>query len=307
MDLKYLQYIIEIANEKNISKAAKKLYISQPTLSVYLTRLENEIGIPLFDRTKKELLPTEAGALYIATAKQMLDQKEVLYQKLSVLTAKCPDQIAIGFFQNIAGHMISSIYPKFVSKYPNIRVDFSDGRYHYIYEGLMNHHLQLAFIAIAHQEHHDLSYIHIKKEEFILAAPKSINLPIEYQGEKDELPCISLNKLTKAKFILATKDTIRREIENEVFRQNQITPIVSNEVHNIMTAIKLIEEGNGMAIIPKGFMDKSRNISYYTLDCPPCWKIVAAYKKNAVITPAVQTLIDLAKEYYHTHSSYIDT
>ena len=171
----------------------------------------------------------------------------------------------------------------------------------------MNHSLQLAFIAIAHQEHHDLSYIHIKEEEFILAAPKSIDLSSEDQEETDELPGISFNKLANAKFILATKDTIRREIENELFRHNQISPIVSNEVHNIMTAINLIEEGNGMAIIPKGFMDKNRNISYYTLDCHPCWNLVAAYKKDMVITPAVQTLIELAKEYYRTHTSYIDT
>ena len=305
MDLKYLQYIIEIANQKNISKAAKKLYISQPTLSVYLTRLESELGVPLFDRTKNGLIPTEAGALYIATAKEMLNQKEVLYQKLSVLAAKCPDHIAIGFFQNIASNMISSIYTKFVSKYPNIRVDFSDGRYNYIYEGLMNHSLQLAFIAIA-QEHHDLSYIHIKKEEFILAVPKSIDFPIVYEKEDDELPCISLSQLTEAKFILATKDTIRRELENELFRHNQITPIVCNEVHNIKTTINIIEEGNGIAIIPRGFMDKNRNISYYALDCHPYWNLVAAYKKDMVITPAVQTLIELAKEYYHTHSSYID-
>ncbi len=306
MDLKYLQYIVEIANEKNISKAAKKLYISQPTLSVYLARLEDELGTPLFERNKNELLPTEAGTLYIATAKQMLDLKEVLYQKISALAAKCSDQIAIGFFNNIAGNMISSIYPKFLSLYPNVRVDFSDGRYKYLYDGLMNHTYQLAFIAVFQPDTHALSYINIKKEEFILAVPKSVSLPFSYPEKEGALPCISLSQIKDEKFILATKDTVRREIEDSLFRQYQITPVICNEVHNIRTTINIIEEGNGMAIIPRGFMDKSRNITYYALDSHPYWNLVAAYKKDMVITPAMQTLVALAKEYYHTHDSYID-
>ncbi len=307
MDLKYLQYIVEIGNEKSISKAAKKLYISQPTLSVYLTRLEKELGTPLFERTKKELLPTQAGSLYLATAQQMLDQKDALYQQIAALTTKDSGHISIGFFLNIAGNMISDIYPKFLSIYPNTRVDFSDGRYKYIYEGLMNHTFQLAFIAIYQPDSQALSYVEIKKEEFILAVPKSIPFSLSYPDREGELPCISLNQIKDVKFILATKDTIRREIEDSVFRRYQITPAICNEVHNIKTTINIIEEGNGIAMIPEGFKDISRNISYYRLDCHPYWKLVAAYKKDMVITPAVQTLIALAKEYYHTHTSYIIT
>ncbi len=306
MDLKYLLYIVEIGNEKSISKAAKKLFISQPTLSVYLARLEKELGTPLFERTKNELLPTQAGRLYLAAAKKMLDQKEALYQKIAALTTKCPDQISIGFFQNIAGNMISSVYPKFLSIYPNTRLDFSDGRYKYIYEGLMNHTFQLAFIAICQPDSRTLSYVEIKKEEFILAVPKSISLSCSYPDRENELPCISLNQVKDAKFILATKDTIRREIEDSLFRGYEITPVICNEVHNIYTTIKIIEEGNGIAIIPEGFKDTNRNIAYYRLDCHPYWKLVAAYKKDMVITPAVQALIALAKEYYHTHPSYIN-
>ncbi len=307
MDLKYLQYIVEIGNEKSISKAAKKLYISQPTLSVYLSRLEKELGTPLFERAKNELVPTQAGSLYLATARQVLDQKEKLYQSISALTKKYPDHIAIGFFQNIAGNMISNIYPKFLSIYPDIRLDFFDGRYHYIYEGLMKHTFQIAFVAINQPDTHTLSYIQIKKEEFILAVPKSLKLTLSYQTKKGELPCISLSQLKDVRFILSTKDTIRREIEDAVFRQHQITPVVCNEIHNVKTTINIIDEGNGMAIIPKGFMDTGKNIEYYTLDCHPYWNLVAAYKKDMVLTPALQTLVALAKEYYHTHTSYIDT
>ncbi len=305
MDLKYLQYIVEIDKEKNISKAAKKLYISQPTLSVYLSKLEEELGTPLFLRDKNELILTEAGSLYIAAAKKMLEQKEELYRQIAALTTKPPERIAIGFFQNIAGNMISDIYPKFLSKYPNVRLDFSDGRYNYIYDSLMKRTLQLAFLAVIQMNSKDLSYVKIKKEEFILAVPREMTLS-GLNEDEEELPCVSLNRFKTAKFILATKDTIRREIEDDVFHQYQFTPEICSVVHNINTTINIIEEGNGAAIIPKGFMDTRRNISYYALDLHPYWNLVAAYKKDTIMTPAEQTLIALAKEYYRTHDSYTE-
>ena len=73
MDVKYLTYVLEMANQKSITKAANALYISQPSLSQYLSKLEGELGTPLFVRTKNELLPTPAGELYIAAAKEVIE------------------------------------------------------------------------------------------------------------------------------------------------------------------------------------------------------------------------------------------
>ena len=60
-----LNYIIAIAEERNLTQAAKRLYISQPTLTLYLNRLENELGVKLFDRTKSPVTLTDAGAYYL--------------------------------------------------------------------------------------------------------------------------------------------------------------------------------------------------------------------------------------------------
>lgn len=70
MDIKYLNYFIEIAKKKNITKAAEALYISQSSLSQYLARLEQDIGAELFVRTKGELVLTTAGKLYLDGGKR---------------------------------------------------------------------------------------------------------------------------------------------------------------------------------------------------------------------------------------------
>ena len=72
MDLREQEYVVALARHQSITKAAEELYISQPTLSIFLNRLEERMGVPLFDRVGKRLVPTCAGALYVRSAREML-------------------------------------------------------------------------------------------------------------------------------------------------------------------------------------------------------------------------------------------
>ena len=80
MDTRHLTYILAIAQKKNMTKAAEELFVSQSSLSQYLTKLEQEIGTPLFFRTRGELTLTPAGALYVEAAKQVIRIKKQLYK-----------------------------------------------------------------------------------------------------------------------------------------------------------------------------------------------------------------------------------
>ena len=90
MDTKYISYILTIAKLKNMTKAAEELYVSQSSLSQYLSKLEQELGTPLFYRTKWELVPTPAGELYIEACHQVMNVKEQLYRQIKQLTGKTP-------------------------------------------------------------------------------------------------------------------------------------------------------------------------------------------------------------------------
>ena len=83
MDFKELEYVITIAQERNISKAAERLFISQPVLSRFLQRLEDELGISLFERKNRQYIPTYAGELYLDMAKEILNRKEKFEQEIS--------------------------------------------------------------------------------------------------------------------------------------------------------------------------------------------------------------------------------
>ena len=85
MDVKYLNYILAIAKHKNMTIAAEELFVSQSSLSQYLSRLEQELGTPLFYRTKTELVPTPAGELYIDSAKKVVAIQKELYHNIAAL------------------------------------------------------------------------------------------------------------------------------------------------------------------------------------------------------------------------------
>ena len=110
LDVKYLNYIIAIAKKRNMTKAAEELYVSQSSLSQYLTKLEQEVGTPLFYRAKGELTLTPAGELYVKAAEQVIHIQKDLYKEISGLDQK--GHITVGVTSQFALSMLSAIIPK---------------------------------------------------------------------------------------------------------------------------------------------------------------------------------------------------
>ena len=82
MDLRQIEYIVQIAEENNITRAAEKLYITQSALNQQLLKLEKELGVPLFHRSRTDWHPTKAGEIYLKTARQMLQMKKDTYYRI---------------------------------------------------------------------------------------------------------------------------------------------------------------------------------------------------------------------------------
>ena len=124
MDTRYLTYILTIAEEKNMTKAAKKLYVSQSSLSQYLTKLEQEIGTPLFFRTRGELVLTPAGRLYAEAAKKVIRIKRQLYRDMAGLENR--GHITIGVTSQFGLQVLTQVIPRFKADYPDYRIEITE-------------------------------------------------------------------------------------------------------------------------------------------------------------------------------------
>ena len=123
MDFKILEYIIAIAEAKNVTKAAEKLYISQSGLNQQLIKTEKELGTPLFYRTNKEMKPTLAGQIYIANAKRILKMAQNCVTQIQDLTDNPCGMISYGLpFEHGVDRYLRRVQPAFSECF-----DLSDG------------------------------------------------------------------------------------------------------------------------------------------------------------------------------------
>ena len=118
MDLRQIQYIVAIAEENNITRAAEKLYITQSALNQQLLKLEKELGVQLFHRSRTDWHPTEAGEIYLKAAREMLLLKKDTYHRIHDLAKIQQGELSVGFTPGRGIAMFSNVYPKFHRLHP---------------------------------------------------------------------------------------------------------------------------------------------------------------------------------------------
>lgn len=121
MELKQLEYIIQIAEDNNITRAAEKLFITQSALNQQLLKLENELGTQLFVRARNNWHLTQAGAIYVENAKSILLIKKETYNKINDLLEIKEGTIKIGLTPERGTDMFAAIYPGFIINIPKSR------------------------------------------------------------------------------------------------------------------------------------------------------------------------------------------
>lgn len=146
MDRRELEYIIVIAQEKNLSKAAERLYVSQPALSRFLLKLETQAGLPLFERKKRQLVPTLAGELYLDTARKMLQLDQDLERQLKKLRECTHGKLTIGITPGRGHTVLPRVLPDFQEKYPDYELTILEEDVQTLEQQLQADALDLAFL-----------------------------------------------------------------------------------------------------------------------------------------------------------------
>ena len=302
MNFKYLSYILAIAEYKNISKAAKALYISQPTLSLYLSNLEKDLGIQLFVHGKKEMSLTYAGHLYVEAAKKILEIKNGLYKELQDIATKESKTLSVGIMPLTGSAMFSTVFPQFKELYPDSSLQITEDISRILEKHLLEDHIKIAIVATASPHTPDLHYSILKKEEFVLTIssrhPGCHKLPPDSKR-------IELNLLKDYPFILAPSQTVRRKIETGVFENYGFDPNILCEISNISTVNQMVSNNKGIAFVPKGYMETGSSNSYFYLTSKPAWYLAVAYKKDYIPNNTEAHFISMVTEYYKTHDSYL--
>ena len=127
MDFRELQYVVTVADCRNITQASKELFISQPSLSHALAQIEKEVGAKLFDRSHQPLTLTDAGRIYVKTARLILREKTDMKNRIADLKRGSSGDIIVGIPSGRAGYMFRPVLGRLREKYPASQLFFKEG------------------------------------------------------------------------------------------------------------------------------------------------------------------------------------
>src|SRR5690606_13965281 len=297
MELRQLSYVIQIAKEKNFSRAAEKLHIAQPSLSQQLSKLEQELNVMLFRRTTNSVEPTEAGEVFVEKAQHILDAVEQLRQEMDDMAQMRKGKLVVGTLPITGAHILPLVLPRFGEQYPQIEVVLVEDTTSKLEQLTASGGTDVSLITLPLIDA-NLSCEPYMEEEICVAVPKNHRLanvtePIELSELKDE------------PFIALKRGQGFRQITVDLCAEAGFIPNIVFESTNIETVQALVAAEMGIAFVPNMLIKTtSSDYSpfYLRLKSHPTRTLVIARGKGRYLSKAAQAFIETLKETIQEHT-----
>jgi len=170
-----LNYLTILAEEKNMTKAAARLFISQPALTAYLNRLEEELGAKLFDRSTSPIKLTDAGAYYLSELEKLCNTQDRIHLDLAHFSGDTETKLNLGIGRNRGSIWLPQMLPMLYRRYPDVQLSISEDRDTNMIERVINGALDVALVE-SYSYHSNLGYLRLPGEDHVIVAAASLPL-----------------------------------------------------------------------------------------------------------------------------------
>ncbi len=245
MNLQQLEYIIAVDIYRNFGKASQACYVTQPTLSMMIQKLEEELEITIFNRNKQHVAPTEAGKEIIEKAKSVLKEASLLKEIADSFKGELKGELKIGIIPTVAPYLLPLFLKKFLVKHSKVKVRISEYTTEPLIEKLEKNILDVGILA-SPLNHSSLVERPLYKEELVVfASDKEKVLNKKYVLQED----IDLNHL----WLLEEGHCLRSQIINLCeLRKKELAPnLFEYSAGSIDSLIKMVEQSEGITILPE--------------------------------------------------------
>ena len=317
MDFRELSYIIAVADHHSVTEAAKKLYISQPSLSYIISKVEEDLGVKLFDRKTNPISLTYAGERYVKTAREIMLLKDNLRRELADIGHGQKGRINIGIPTERAGYMLPKVIGPFRAQFPNIEIHLQESKSEEIITNLMND--KIAFCVLPGGTDHlpvGVKTEYIYTERLFLVAGKDMiteEMLVSPGGQMvrdasnilEDLPEVDLMKLRELPFIIMKRGQYIRRKGDDVFRRFDFLPKEIMEVSSCISATQLAASGLGVTIVPERAIVPFQNPNFRVYNygpTPDCWEVNAVYKESIYLGEAERGLIETMQQVFEAES-----
>lgn len=243
MTLTQLEYIVALDTYRHFAAAAEKSFVTQPTLSMQIQKLEDELGIKIFDRTKQPVIPTEIGAVIIAQARITLREASMIKQIISDQKDTLTGELRIGIIPTLAPYLLPPLFKLMQEKYPRLHLSIKESITEDVIHELKNNRLDCGIVVTPLKDASIKEDVLFYEELFVYVSAK--------------------NALSSKKYVLASEiDPSQLWLleEGHCFR-SQILNLceirkVSDfhfkyETGNIETLKRMVDKSDGITILPE--------------------------------------------------------
>lgn len=304
MEMRQFTYVNTVASCGSFTKAAAKLFISQPALSNYINKVEEELGVKLFDRSTNPITLTYAGEQYLKRTKVILTQIEDMTREMRDITHHMTGKIKLGFPGERIIYMLPLMLTPFKEKYPGIEVEVMTGPGNRLLENLRAGEVDFVFLP-SWVEHKEFTQVTVAEDELVLVAAEGY-LKDEHFLDKEK-KIVNWREVSKLPLITLKKGHALRASVDVLYNNLGLKPNIILESHSNMLSYRLAAQGIGFSVVPEitlvlmqGGMPAE---AYHLSSTPVTWTVNALYRKDCYIGEVEQSLLNITKEVMMSHKN----
>ncbi len=314
LSIREAEYFLAIISEGNMTKAARQLYIAQPSLTLTVQKLEQQLGTKLFIREGNRMSPTYAGKRFEEACNKLVKICRDMENEFEDMNQLTSGKVIIGMPFNLICYVFPPLYSICRKQFPEIQVIPKEGVTKELETLLLNDMLDLIVVPLTLSNLSSVNAQTILQEQLILSVPEGHWMnehAIKKEGSKRLY--MDLKLADRQPFVMSLPGQRTRQATELIMREAGITPKVVFITRNVGTKIAMSATGLGLAIFPEHYLalgnhPKGANYYYMDGDYSVKWEIAVAYRKDTYFSNAcakcIEILTTLFKEGYT--SDYAD-
>lgn len=301
-----IKYVIEVAEQKSMTRAAENLFIAQPSLSQTIIKIEERLGIKIFLRSKGRISLTSEGERFIKMGEQILRATRNFEAEILDLNNLELGRLTVGTPYLLGSVIIPKIVKIYKETYPKIQMKLVEETSTKLEERLISNEIDLAIKPVGNRNE-KLAYDTLYKNRMVLLVPKESELNKYAYEDNSPHKYFDLRNVANYPFMIGTEGQWIRHATEEVFSRANIVPPISMHSRNIETIRQLVVAGVGLAILPESYIcdgicgcsktlcrhSTLNDLNYYYLpdDQNYTWEVAIIHGRDNYLSNAAKSFI----------------
>jgi DNA-binding transcriptional LysR family regulator len=289
LEWQQLEYFQTVARTEHMTRAAQFLSVSQSALSRSISRMEKELGVPLFDRHGRSITLNRYGQLFLKRVHRILKEYEEGKREIEDLLDEEAGEISLGFLHTLGSHLIPDLIAAFRDKLPKVRFQLNQNGAAALLQQLRDGSIDLCLLSAANEAQLPVEWKQLWSEELFVFVPQQHRL-MDHDS-------VTLQEIADEPMVSFKTGYGLRNIIDRLCSEAGFTPKIAFEGEEVHTVAGLVAAGLGVALIPDVKGLNGYDLVKLRVDSPECRRIIGvAWVKERYLSPSAKRFLQFVME-----------